>query len=167
MRSAGETMIPSGPARSTAGRCPRNSDGADQFEAVRFQSINGRVDVVDCEGYVAQSQLVGWRSLRSLFVDGFVKLAELQLGAAVGCLQHDHFGPDVVRPTTVSTPVARHDLRLSLLFESQLVPSPHRRAVLAYDLGSACGVQIHPASLQIRIVSIRLRAPILLMAFDM
>ena len=45
--------------------------------------------------------------------------------------------------------------------------SPHPQAVLASDFGSACGVQIHPASSQIRMVSIRLRAPTLLMAFDM
>jgi hypothetical protein len=35
-------------------------------------------------------------------------------------LQHDHFDPDVVEADDRIHPVALHDLRLSLLFESQL-----------------------------------------------
>jgi hypothetical protein len=55
-------------------------------------------------------------------------LLELQPGAAaVGCLQHDHFGPDVVEADDRIHPVALYDLRLSLLFESQLEEKRCRR----------------------------------------
>jgi hypothetical protein len=90
---------------------------------VRFQSINGRLDVVHCEGYVAQSEPVGWRSLRSSLVDRFVKLGELQLGAAVGCLQHDHFDPDGVEADDRIHPVALHDLRSRPHANTTLAPA--------------------------------------------
>ena len=60
MRSASETMIPSGPPDV---RHPPSAlvlaDATDKSVALRSCPIDSRLQVVDLEGHVAQSQLVG------------------------------------------------------------------------------------------------------------
>jgi hypothetical protein len=58
VRSASETIIPSGFGRKRR-QSPRIADATDQPVAVRGRPINGRLQVMDLEGHVAQSQLVG------------------------------------------------------------------------------------------------------------
>src|SRR3712207_2925515 len=71
------------------------SDATDQAVAVRGQSVDGRLEVVDLEGHVAQPQLVGHRSGRSWLVVGPDEARQLQSGTSVGRPQHDDLGAGV------------------------------------------------------------------------
>ncbi len=95
-------------------------DAAHEREAVRPQSIDGRVEVIHLEADVAQSELGGGRGLRPPFDGGSVERAELQAGAAAGYTQHDDLGPGVGDTDDRVQELALHDLRRSVLLESQL-----------------------------------------------
>jgi hypothetical protein len=71
------------------------ADGADQPIAVRGQPIDRRLEVIDVEGDVAQSQPVGHCGGRSGLMVGPDEARELQAGTSIGWAQHNDLGAGV------------------------------------------------------------------------
>jgi 5-methyltetrahydropteroyltriglutamate--homocysteine methyltransferase len=100
------------------------ADAADQPVALRGQPVDGRLEVVDLEGHIAQPQLVGHRGGRSGPVGGPDEARELQPGTSVGRPQHDDLGAGVGDAADRVQELAFHE-RPALDLETQ--PDEERR----------------------------------------
>ena len=103
-RRFGPDFTPTGGRRvATTAHPIATAPVADLLQAQPFGATSTRPG----EWPMSPSSRTSWLAQPAFsFVDGLVILAELQLGAAVGCLQHDHFGPDVVEADDRIYPVA-------------------------------------------------------------
>jgi hypothetical protein len=125
------------------------TDAADQAIAVRGQPVDGRLEVVDLEGHVAQPQFVGHRGGRSRLVIGPDEARQLQPGTSVRRPQHDDPGAGVGDANDGVQELALHEHPRALDLKTQPDEEPrHRVEVRDGDAdmvkASYAGHAVHP-----------------------